>query len=206
MIARASIGGMVSHDDALDDYIAALLDARACPERCRAAPLPAASEHGAPERLATGIPVTPRGCADASVYYLCAVSGVQLAIARQAVAQVGPMPPLTATQGVAPAWLLGSAMHGGRVCGAVDLACIIAPGGPAHTVPACAITLADSHWLLAVDAVASEQLLVTQNVRWRETAVSRPWLAGMASEPLCAVLNIAGLSELLSREWQRDPT
>lgn len=186
MTARACKSGLLPHDAALADYIAALLDATACVDVRGAAALPDSAD-------------------DASIYCLCAVSGVQLAIAKQAVEQVAPLPPLTAAEPASPAWLLGTLTHGGRVFHAVDLARIVAPGGLAQSLPACAITLVDSHWLLAVDGVTAEQAIATHGVRWRERALSRPWLAGMASEPLCAVLDIAGLHAVLARELQCDP-
>lgn len=186
MTARAAKGSLLPHDAALADYITALLDATACVEARGAAALADAAD-------------------EAIMYCLCAVSGVQLAIAKQAVEQVAPLPPLTAAEPASPAWLLGTLTHGGRVFHAVDLARIVAPGSLAQSLPAYAITLVDSHWLLAVDAVTAEQVLATTCVRWRERALSRPWLAGMASEPLCAVLDIAGLHAVLARELQRDP-
>src|SRR3546814_13390038 len=74
----------------------------------------------------------------------------------------------------------------------------------AQCAPGDAIYLVGGHWLLAVDALGEELALADEAVRWRENASSRPWLAGMASEPLCAVLDVVGLSGQLAQELQRD--
>lgn len=203
MIARAAGVGMASPDVAVDQYIAALLDASPRPDIAHDANALAAVDNGT---LATcgGGEAADRVAGDAIGYYLCSVSGLQLAVPKAQVERVGPVPDLAAAAVPSPPWLLGSASRNGRVCHAVDLARIIVPGGSAQVAPEHAIFIADGDWLLAVDSIDAEQTLASENVRWRENPVSRPWLAGMASEPLCAVLDVSGLNELLSREFQRD--
>lgn len=206
MIARAAGTGMAPRDDAVDLYIAALLDASSRPDMAYDASVPDATDDRVLATVA-GSGEPPDCVADGAIgYYLCNVSGLQLAVPKKAVERIGPVPELDATASASPPWLLGIVDRDGRVCHAVDLARIIAPGGAAHSAPEHAIFLAGSDWLLAVGSIDAEPVLAPEHVRWRENPVSRPWLAGMASEPLCAVLDVAGLSRLLSRELQRDAT
>lgn len=206
MIARAASAGMAPRDDAVDQYIAALLDASPRPDITHdACVLDPTDEKTLAPLAASG--VATDCVADAAIgYYLCSVSGVHLAVAKNAVERDGPLPQLAAPATASPPWLLGVVDRDGHICHAVDLARIIAPAATAHAAAGCALWLAGSDWLLAVDRIDAEPVLAAENVRWRERPTSRPWLAGMASEPLCAVLDVAGLSGLLARELQRDPT
>ncbi len=203
MIARAAVVGMASRDDAVDQYIAALLDVSPPPDIAHDANASAAADNGT---LATHDGGEAADCVAGGAigYYLCSVSGLQLAIPKAQVERIGPVPEIAAAAVPSPPWLMGSAIRNGRVCHAVDLARIIVPGGSAQVAPERAIFIAEGDWLLAVDSIDAEQTLASKNVRWRENPVSRPWLAGMASDPLCAVLNVSGLNGVLSWELQRD--
>ncbi|PKM41710.1 MAG: hypothetical protein CVV05_20280 [Gammaproteobacteria bacterium HGW-Gammaproteobacteria-1] len=173
MIGRAASAGMAPRDDAVDQYIAALLDVTPQPESADGVVVTDGAQGKELATLACSEEPKQRVADAANAYYLCNVSGLQLAVAKSAVDWVGPVPEPLASSQLSLPWLLGNSDHDGRVCHVVDLARIIVPG----------------------DA---------QSVRWRDNPASRPWLAGMASEPLCAVLNVRGLTESLSRELQRD--
>lgn len=202
--ARADKVVMAPCDTAVDEYIAGLLDASVIVD---SEPGPAQSPHVA-HAVAAG-DHAPAAAAIRShgecVYRTFSVAGLQMLIQRGEIDSVGPMPKPVAESTKAVAWLLGTVMRDGHVCHMVDLARVIAPQADVHRSPGDAIYLVGGHWLLAVDALGEELTLAKEAVRWRENASSRPWLAGMASEPLCAVLDVVGLSGQLAQELQRDP-
>lgn len=204
MIGRAASAGMAPRDDAVDQYIAALLDVTPQPESADEVVVTDVAQGKVLATLACSEEPKQRVADAANAYYLCNVSGLQLAVAKSAVDWVGPVPEPLASSQLSLPWLLGNSDHDGRVCHVVDLARIIVPGDAARNAPMLALSLAGDRWLLAVDSVDATQVIATQSVRWRDNPASRPWLAGMASEPLCAVLNVRGLTESLSRELQRD--
>lgn len=197
---------MTPRDDAVDQYIAALLDASPLPDAATVASASAIAGNPA-SATNTVCGESPHGVADGAMgYHLCSVSGLQLAVPKRAVEPVGLLPPMLAAADASPPWLLGSVDFDGRVCHVVDLARIIAPKGLLRAAPERARFLACGHWLLGVDRIEGELVLAAAQVRWRENPTSRPWLAGMASEPLCAVLNVTGLCRLLSQELPHDAT
>jgi len=206
MIGRAASAGMAPRDDAVDQYIAGLLDASPLSVVAHAVD-DAGAARGKVQAAGVFSEEPEQGVTDAAnAYYLCNVSGLQLAVAKSAVEWIGPVPEPLARSQSSPPWLLGNSNHDGGVCHVVDLARIIVPGDAVRNTPMQALSLADGRWLLAVDGVDATQVIAMGNVRWRDNPASRPWLAGMASEPLCAVLNVKGLTESLSQELPRDAT
>ncbi len=59
------------------------------------------------------------------------------------------------------------------------------------------LILDDGHWALGCSEIDKEVELADSEVTWRTAAGKRPWLAGMASQRGCAVLDIDGLIQLL---------
>ncbi|MDT8387927.1 MAG: chemotaxis protein CheW [Thiogranum sp.] len=59
------------------------------------------------------------------------------------------------------------------------------------------LILDGGQWALGCDELASEIELADSEVTWRTAAGKRPWLAGMATQRGCAVLDIDGLVQLL---------
>lgn len=203
MSARSDKATMAPRDTAVDEYIAGLLDAAVGAGSAHEPAQPPHAAHG----MVTGIQpsaASATGSQRACVYRMFRVAGVQMAIPCGEIASFGPMPAAVTASPAALPWLLGTVVHDGCACHVVDLARVIAPQADAQHAPGDAIYLVGGHWLLAVDALGEERVLAREAVRWREHASSRPWLAGMASEPLCAVLDVVGLSGQLAQELQRD--
>lgn len=203
MSARPDKVAMAPRDSAVDEYIAGLLDAAVVADNAHA---PAQPPHAAHD-MATAVPMPAEAATrshGACVYRMVSVAGVQVAIQCGEIESFGPMPSSVTASATALPWLLGTVVHDGRVCHVVDLARVIAPQADARRASGEAIYLVGGHWLLVVDALGEELALAKEAVRWREHASSRPWLAGMASEPLCAVLDVIGLSGQLVQELQRD--
>jgi purine-binding chemotaxis protein CheW len=64
------------------------------------------------------------------------------------------------------------------------------------------VSLADSPWGLAVDAVNQPITLNPEDVKWRGERSKRPWLAGTIKQHMCALLDIPTMRRLLQHSEQ----
>lgn len=60
------------------------------------------------------------------------------------------------------------------------------------------VMLGESQWGLASTQLMGTELLNTENVRWREQAGKRPWLAGMVKEKMCALIHVEAMISMLN--------
>lgn len=201
MNAQANTHVLHARDAALDAYIEALLLPLE-PVTLAAAPVaePASAADAMAVHAQADAPVESGDNSNRAVYRLCVVAGVQLAIPLGDIeSQCALEAPLRAAP-TAPDWCLGIIESQGRHCHVIDLARVVAPALAERAAPGVALTLVGGHWMLACDALGEDIVLDHNDVRWRERAGDRPWLAGTALERRCAVLDVIGLSGMLSRE------
>lgn len=191
MIGGISPLSLHARDVAMDEYLDALLQPLAAPPRAADEPAVAAPIEAVPSEPTLD---------HRAVYRLCRVAGVQLAIPLGDIESHRPLDLALAKEVGAPDWCLGAIQTDGRRCHVIDLARVIAPALADRAAPTVAIALVGGHWILACDALGEEIALASGDVRWRERASDRPWLAGTALERRCAVLDVVGLSGQLSRE------
>lgn len=60
------------------------------------------------------------------------------------------------------------------------------------------IVLIDEYkWGLACDAISEVITLQPEDIRWRTSKTSRPWLAGTVIEHMCALMNSKGFADML---------
>ena len=59
------------------------------------------------------------------------------------------------------------------------------------------VMLGNSQWGLACDTLHGTQTLMTDDIRWREQAGKRPWLAGMVKQKMCALIHVDALIRML---------
>ncbi|AUI86658.1 chemotaxis protein CheW [Vibrio azureus] len=60
------------------------------------------------------------------------------------------------------------------------------------------VMLGESMWGLASHQLMGTEKLSADNVRWREKAGKRPWLAGMVKEKMCALIHVEALIDMLN--------
>lgn len=208
MNARGSPRMLHARDAALHEYLDALLfPEHGAPSR-GAAPIAAAAEQGEPEPIAAmpteAVPPVcaapdPGACHSAR-YRVCNVAGVRLAVPLADIeAEHGLDSPLLNVPD-APSWCMGAIDIAGRLCHVIDLARVVTPALATRAAPTVAIALVGGDWVLACDALGEEIALARDEVRWRELAGDRPWLAGTAMVQRCAVVDVLGLSGQLARE------
>jgi hypothetical protein len=91
---------------------------------------------------------------------------------------------------------LGRWRHPGGEARVADLAAVLAPdmaGAPAPSL----VLLAEREWALACVVDEEPVHLGNDAIQWRAAAVTRPWLAGMARELSCGVLDASSLMDML---------
>lgn len=192
----------VRGDVALADYFDALLS----PPRVAAARgVPALAAEAPVERFVDApTPATsglPRG--GARRYRICRAAGVRLALPESEIAGVAPLPALLPPPPAAPAWYAGRWPHEGLEMTVVRLAAVVAPERAA-SADAVLVCLGGGYWALACEDAGEELLLDTAEVRWRQAAGARPWLAGTALAARCAVLDVVGLTGMLATALDGD--
>ncbi|EAR56181.1 hypothetical protein SKA34_02309 [Photobacterium sp. SKA34] len=60
------------------------------------------------------------------------------------------------------------------------------------------VMLGDSQWGLASDKLHGTKVLNGNDIRWREKAGKRPWLAGMVKDKMCALIHVKALITMLN--------
>ena len=131
-------------------------------------------------------------------YLLCIAAGVKLAVPMADVTHMVPMPPLSAPQTNHPV-CLGRWRHPSGEARVADLAAILSPdmsGAPSSTL----VLLGIRDWALACTVVDEPVQLAREAIQWRQGATTRPWLAGMSTEPRCGVVSTTALIEWLEKE------
>jgi purine-binding chemotaxis protein CheW len=102
---------------------------------------------------------------------------------------------ITELPGYAP-WVIGLLPNRGQNVQVVDVAQIIMPNEGASVAQPTAermkfiILLEDGKFGLAADSISQVLSLTADEVRWRGTNSKRPWLAGMITEQMCALLEV----------------
>lgn len=61
------------------------------------------------------------------------------------------------------------------------------------------VMLGDSKWGLACNALLGTELLNKEEVKWREQAGKRPWLAGLVKGRMCALIHVEALIVMLNQ-------
>ncbi|KXF81322.1 chemotaxis protein CheW [Enterovibrio coralii] len=61
------------------------------------------------------------------------------------------------------------------------------------------VLLGDSKWGLACNALLGTESLNGEQVRWREQAGKRPWLAGLVKQKMCALIHVEALVTMLNQ-------
>lgn len=98
-----------------------------------------------------------------------------------------------------PAWFAGIMTERERQLSVVDTARWAMPGHIQDEEYQYVVTLGESHWGLSCHQLKGTSLLSREQVKWRTTPGSRPWLAGMVKEKMCALLHVDALIALLEQ-------
>lgn len=100
--------------------------------------------------------------------------------------------------------IAGTVTRGGTATRIVDTARLVLPEEHAAKLPAEAaercghlLIIGDGRWALGCSDLNEVAELAEGDVTWRTAAGKRPWLAGMAAQRRCALVDVDGLIRLL---------
>lgn len=99
-----------------------------------------------------------------------------------------------------PSWYMGMTDSRGEKINIVDTLLWVKPeiGESPEKYPYL-ISLSDSNWALGCDVLEGNKTLNRSQVKWRVNAGSRPWLAGIVKDQMCALLHVEALVKLFEK-------
>lgn len=99
-----------------------------------------------------------------------------------------------------PAWFLGVNRHNGQLYNIVDTSLWLQLGCAAKDLQySHYILLGSTNWGLSCEKLLGTENLTKDQVRWRDKKGSRPWLAGMVKDKMCALIHADELIKLLNK-------
>lgn len=131
---------------------------------------------------------------------LFTVSGLTLAVPLIALGQIQPITAeITPLFGQAD-WFMGIQPTPSGKVRTVNTALFVMPERYDDNFPKSAkyvVSINGMPWGLAVDTVKQPITLQPEDVKWRTTHGSRPWLAGTVKKEMCALLDISAIGNML---------
>ncbi|GIC78031.1 chemotaxis protein CheW [Moritella sp. F3] len=97
-----------------------------------------------------------------------------------------------------PDWYLGIMQHREQKLSVVDTAQWVMPEQNMGEIDyKYQIQLSESNWVLGCEKLHGTETLNRMDIKWRSTAGSRPWLAGMVKSRMCVLLHVTEMIKLL---------
>jgi purine-binding chemotaxis protein CheW len=172
-----------------------------------AAVIPTAAPTALPDLHAPADPLVTWAAAAFEVQ-LFQVAGLTLALPVSELVGIVDSTDLVAAGGEATPWQRGCLCYQHGEIQVVDTAhWVLPPGmpGPSAIRPYPVLIIAGGRWGLACDVVGTVITLDPATVRWRSIRTQRRWLAGMVSQPGCALLDPAQFAALLAEALASHP-
>lgn len=99
-----------------------------------------------------------------------------------------------------PAWFSGVTKHNNKLYNIVDTSLWLQLGCSAKDLKySHYILLGSTAWGLSCEKLLGTENLSKDQVRWRDKKGSRPWLAGMVKNKMCALIHVQELIKLLNQ-------
>lgn len=98
-----------------------------------------------------------------------------------------------------PAWYKGISDVRGRKINVVDTLKWVKPDVKEDSEFKYIILLGDSLWSICCDELEGNRYLNKENVKWRQNAGNRPWLAGIVKKEMCALLHVNALVTMFGK-------
>ena len=97
-----------------------------------------------------------------------------------------------------PDWYLGIMQHRDQKLSVVDTAQWVMPEQNMGEIDyKYQIQLSQSNWVLGCESLHGTETLSSNDIKWRSTPGSRPWLAGMVKSRMCVLLHVTEMIKLL---------
>lgn len=99
-----------------------------------------------------------------------------------------------------PPWFLGVNKHNDKLYNIVDTSLWLQLGRTKEDLQySHYVLLGSTAWGLSCEKLLGTENLTKDQVRWRDKKGSRPWLAGMVKNKMCALLHVDELIKLLNQ-------
>jgi len=103
-----------------------------------------------------------------------------------------------------PTWFKGILLHRDKKYNVVDTAKWIMPQKYAEKLAESAeykylIALGESGWGLGCESLIATEILLSDEVKWRNVEANRSWLSGMVKNKMCALMNVQQLINMLNQ-------
>lgn len=97
-----------------------------------------------------------------------------------------------------PDWFLGMMQHRDEKFSVVDTVKWVMPEQDLGEIDyKYQIRLSESNWVLGSEVLLGNETLTQSDIKWRSTAGTRPWLAGMVKSRMCVLLHVTEMIKLL---------
>jgi len=97
-----------------------------------------------------------------------------------------------------PDWFLGMMQHRDEKFSVVDTVKWVMPEQDLGEIDyKYQIRLSESNWVLGSEVLLGNETLTQSDIKWRATAGTRPWLAGMVKSRMCVLLHVTEMIKLL---------
>lgn len=97
-----------------------------------------------------------------------------------------------------PDWFLGMMQHRDEKFSVVDTVKWVMPEQELGEIDyKYQIRLSESNWVLGSEVLLGNETLTQSDIKWRTTAGTRPWLAGMVKSRMCVLLHVTEMIKLL---------
>ena len=126
------------------------------------------------------------------------VKGVRFAVPLVNLGGIFEVPKLTKIAG-RPVWYKGMADVRGTKLSLVDTMRWVKPEDSTEHDYQYMIVLDNSVWALGCDELEGNRVLRGDQIKFREKAGSRPWLAGIVKKEMCALLHVQALTAMFER-------
>jgi purine-binding chemotaxis protein CheW len=103
-----------------------------------------------------------------------------------------------------PTWFKGVLLHRDEKYNVVDTAKWIMPDKSVEKLAESTeykylIVLGESGWGLGCESLITTEILLPDDVKWRNVEGSRSWLSGMVKKKMCALMNVQQLINMLNQ-------
>jgi chemotaxis signal transduction protein len=160
-----------------------------------------------PESSPSRLPMETRLTDSSFQTLIFEISGVKLAVPLVELGGIHPFVPLQHIIGK-PDWYAGFVQLKGKAVNCIDGAKWLLtdkrPSNESTLDYQFIIMLNDTNWGIACHNLVDTVLMFKEEVKWRDTDIKRPWMAGLVKEQMCAMLDTYQLTDMLDAGLSSD--
>lgn len=166
-----------------------------------------------PQHVVTRLPMEERLTDSSFQTLIFEISGVRMAVPLVELGGIHPFVPLQHIIGK-PDWYAGFVQLKGKAVNCIDGAkWLLTDKRPSKELEHSShsdldyqfiIMLNDTNWGIACHNLVDTVLMFKEEIKWRDTDIKRPWMAGLVKEQMCAMLDTYQLTDMLDAGLKSD--